>query len=340
MNDQEFSELTKIKLPKVIKILPRIILTTIVLIIAILIFTPWQQTSRGFGYVIAVDPNNRAQNINATVSGRIDKWFVRDGQYVKMGEKLVEIIDTDPLILQRIKNQKDAASRKYEVAKIAAETSKINYARQEELFKQGLSSRKEFESAKIEYKKLLSSMETALSELSESEVRYSRQESQIITAPKDGTILRLLSGNNSTIVKAGDKIASFAPILEDPAIELFVKGNDIGLIYEGRKVRIQFEGWPAIQFSGWPSIAIGTFKGVVSSVDASASENNLFRVIIKKDSDENWPDSRFVRHHTKVYGWVLMNKVSLIYEIWRQINNFPPTFDEERMNEKKEKNHK
>lgn len=328
MQNNDFSALNSIKIPRPVKILPRIILVILAFLTLILAVTPWRQTSKGFGYIIAMNPNDRAQTISATVSGRIKSWYIRDGSHVKKGDKLVEIIDNDPLILQRVTQQRDAMKRKLELATIAAETAKINYLRQEDLFNQGLSSRKDFEKAKIEYKKLLSEQQTVEAKLATSEVKLSRQQSQVITAPKDGTILKLLAADNATLVKAGDKLATFAPDLNEPAVELYVSGNDIALIYEGRKVRLQFEGWPAVQFSGWPQVAIGTFGGIISSVDASASQNGKFRVIVKKDPLESWPDKRFLRHQAKVYGWVLLNEVKLGYEIWRQINNFPPTFDQ------------
>jgi RND family efflux transporter MFP subunit len=327
MINKDFHTYHNIKIPRPIKIMQKIMVIFFVLTILILIFTPWQQTSRGSGYVIALDPNNRAQNINATVDGRIKQWFVSDGTKVKAGDKLVEIIDNDPQIIERLQAERNAKQRKYEVAKIASETSKLNFDRQSELFAKGLSSKKNVEDAKIEYKKLLSQAESASAEIAESSIKLARQESQLILAPRDGIILKVLASDSSTIVSAGDKIASFAPILQDPAIELYVNGNDIPLIYKGRKVRVQFEGWPAIQFSGWPEIAIGTFGAIVSSVDSAVSENGKFRVIAIKDPTEDWPDARFLNHGAKVYGWVLLNRVSLGYEIWRQLNGFPPDFD-------------
>lgn len=329
MSDKEFSALNKIKIPKAAIVLPRIFLSLISILLLLLILAPWIQTSKGFGYIIAIDPNDRAQAINATVAGRIKKWYVRDGSLVKKGDKLVEIIDNDPQILERVEAQRDAKRRKFDVAKIASDTAKINYERQEDLFNRGLSSRKDFEKAKIEYKKLLSATETAAADLAEAEVKLSRQASQTIYAPKDGAILQLLAGDNTTLVKVGDKLATFAPILNEPAVELYVSGNDISLIYPGRKVRLQFEGWPAVQFSGWPEIAIGTFGGIITAVDPSVSQNGRFRVIVSKDPDEKWPEQKFLRHGAKVYGWVLLNEVSLGYELWRQINDFPPVFDEE-----------
>jgi hypothetical protein len=326
---EPFTNFNNIKTPKPLKILPKIILVFLGLTILILGLTPWQQTSKGFGHIIATDPNDRAQNINAPINGRIKKWYVKDGTVVKKDDKLVEIVDNDPLILERIKSERDAKKRKFQVSQIASQTSKINYQRQEELFNKGLSSRRDFEEAKIEYKKLLAAEESAASELAESETKLSRQENQIIYAPKDGVILKVLAGDAATVVHSGDKLATFAPNLSDPAVEIYVSGNDIPLIIEGRKVRLQFEGWPIIQFSGWPSIAVGTFGGVISSVDSSISENGKFRVIIKKDKDEKWPDERFLRHGAKAQGWILLNQVSLGYEFWRQLNSFPPSFESE-----------
>ncbi len=326
---EPFTNFNNIKTPKPLKILPKIILVFLGLTILILGLTPWQQTSKGFGHIIATDPNDRAQNINAPINGRIKKWYVKDGTVVKKDDKLVEIVDNDPLILERIKSERDAKKRKFQVSQIASQTSKINYQRQEELFNKGLSSRRDFEEAKIEYKKLLAAEESAASELAESETKLSRQENQIIYAPKDGVILKVLAGDSATVVHLGDKLATFAPNLSDPAVEIYVSGNDIPLIIEGRKVRLQFEGWPIIQFSGWPSIAVGTFGGVISSVDSSISENGKFRVIIKKDKDEKWPDERFLRHGAKAQGWILLNQVSLGYEFWRQLNSFPPIFESE-----------
>ncbi len=322
-----FTALNNINLPRPFKILPRIILTFLCLVVAILCFTPWQQTSKGFGHIIASNPDDRTQNINAPISGRIKKWYVKDGSIVKKDDKLVEIVDNDPLIIERIKLERDAKKRKLQVSKIASQTAKINYQRQEDLFNKGLSSRRDFEEAKIEYKKLLVSEESVASELAESETKLSRQENQIIFAPKDGIILKVLAGDSATVIKSGDKLATFAPILDDPMVEIYISGNDIPLVKEGRKVRLQFEGWPIIQFSGWPSIAVGTFGGVVSSVDSSISENGKFRVIIKRDKNEVWPDQKYLRHGAKTKAWILLNNVSLGYEFWRQLNSFPPSFD-------------
>ncbi|MFM7558190.1 MAG: biotin/lipoyl-binding protein, partial [Alphaproteobacteria bacterium] len=106
MDRKNFSSIQQIQVPKPIKTLQKIMLIGLIIIILILSFTPWRQTARGFGHVISLDPNNRAQNIHATVNGRIKEWFVRDGSRVKAGDKLVEIIDNDPLIIERLQAEK------------------------------------------------------------------------------------------------------------------------------------------------------------------------------------------------------------------------------------------
>ena len=313
--------------PKWTTVLTRLLIIAYCFILLILIFVPWQQTSKGYGRIIAIDPNDRIQTITSNLPGRIRKWFVVDGSKVKKGDPIAEIIDNDPNYLEKLKTERDAKFSKYQAAKIAAETAYINYERQKDLFKQGLSARTKFEKAKISYKKLLSEEAEAAAKLANSEVKYSRQQSQVVVAPRDGTILKILHGSGSVVVKEGDKLAVFAPKKFNQAAEVYINGNDLPLVYPGRKVRLQFEGWPAVQLSGWPSVAIGTFSGVVYVVDPSASKDGKFRVIIKPEKGDKWPDKKFLRQGTRVNAWILLNTVKVGFEIWRQFNGFPPTMD-------------
>ena len=136
-----------------------------------------------------------------------------------------------------------------------------------------------------------------------------------------------MNGSGSVFVKKGDVLAQFVPQTLKLAVEIYIDGNDLPLMYPGRKVRLQFEGWPAVQVSGYPSVALGTFGGVVSVVDASNSTNGYFRVIIEPDTEDIWPDQAFLRQGSRVYGWILLNEVSLGYELWRQFNGFPNKLD-------------
>jgi len=168
-------------------------------------------------------------------------------------------------------------------------------------------------------------------ELRELDNKIARQEAQVVMAPREGTILRLLANLGTEQIKQGDPIALMIPDDVRLAVELDVDGNDAPLIAEGRHVRLQFEGWPAVQFPGWPSVAVGTFGGVVSLVDSADINNDgKFRILVLPDPGEQddprirWPSQPWLRQGVRVRGWVLLNEVKLGYELWRQLNGFPP----------------
>ncbi|MCF8060549.1 MAG: efflux RND transporter periplasmic adaptor subunit [Bacteriovoracaceae bacterium] len=310
------------------KTFTKLLLVSFVFLIITLTITPWQQSSTGTGRITAIDPNDRVQYINAPVSGRINKWFVKDGGHVDAENPIVEIVDNDPNFVERLKIERDSAIQKFEVSKLASETAEMNYRRQQDLFKQGLSSRVTYEKAKITYKKLLSEEASAAGSLAKAEVKFSRQQSQLVSAQRSGTILSTLNGGGSVFVNEGDALAVFIPENLKPAAEIFVDGNDLPLVRPGRHVRLQFEGWPAIQFSGWPSVAVGTFGGIVHSVDPSVNKKGKFRVLIVPEENVDWPDTLFLRQGTRVVAWILLDTVKLGYELWRIFNGFPPTTPE------------
>jgi RND family efflux transporter MFP subunit len=299
-----------------------------VVFLLFLLLTPWWQTSLGEGQLTAFDPNDRAQFITATVSGRVDEWLVIDGQQVEKGDPIVNILDNDPNFMARLENQRDAAVRKFEAAKQARETAKLNYNRQRKLAEEGLAARKDLEKARITYNKLQSDEASAADSLAKAEIALSRQALQTITAPRSGRILRILLGSGTVNVKTGDKLVHFVPEIETAAVELYLNSNDLPLVEKGRKVRLQFEGWPAIQFGGWPSVAIGSFGGVVQTVDPMVTQKGLFRVIVSPDPNDkhDWPSQEFLQQGTRVVGLVILERVSIGYELWRKINGFPKSF--------------
>lgn len=161
-------------------------------------------------------------------------------------------------------------------------------------------------------------------ELLKLRVRLTRQQAQVVSAPRAGTILRLLVADNAQQIKEGDPLLVLVPDTDQRAVELWVDGMDMPLVQPNAKVRLQFEGWPALQFSGWPSVAVGTFGGVVSFVDALDDGKGRFRVVISPDPDDDpWPDTQYLRQGVKAQGWVLLAEVSIGYEVWRHINGFP-----------------
>ncbi len=162
-------------------------------------------------------------------------------------------------------------------------------------------------------------------ELARLDVRLARQSTMELRAPIDGTVLRLLSGQGNSFVKAGEGLLVLVPDTEQRAVELWIAGNDMPLLSVGRPVRLQFEGWPAVQFTGWPSVAVGTFGGEVALIDATDDGRGRFRILVRPDANDPWPTGLYLRQGVRVNGWVLLEQVRLGYELWRRFNGFPPT---------------
>ncbi len=326
-----FKTLNQVRMPRVMPVVGTILAVSLVGLALFLTYVPWVQTAAGVGSVTARNANDRLQDINALVSGRIDEWYVQDGSRVSVGDPIVKIIDNDPRLLERLE-----AERKQVLAKMSADTTardiaRIDMDRMEKLFEDGLAARRDFEQARIRVEELTARVAETAAQLSRVDVNISRQSVQIVRAPRDGTIQRVYAGDTATYVTAGQSIASFVPDDADRAVELYIDGRDVALVREGDPVRLQFEGWPVIQISGWPSVAVGTFSGTVVAVDPSAQANGRFRVLVAEDDSNgtSWPNKGYVRFGSGARGWVLLDTVSVGYEIWRQLNNFPPNFPAE-----------
>lgn len=164
-------------------------------------------------------------------------------------------------------------------------------------------------------------------ELARIDVRLARQRTQALTAPRDGWVFRILAQQGGQFVKSGAPLAILIPDTDERAVEMWVDGNDVNLVTEGERVRLQFEGWPAVQFSGWPSLAVGTYGGRVAFVDAADDGRGKFRVVVTPDpADPPWPPGDRLRQGMRTNGWVLLQVVPLGYELWRQFNGFPPDY--------------
>lgn len=183
------------------------------------------------------------------------------------------------------------------------------------------------DSSKATLQKAMGDVEKLNKSVAELQVKIAQQQSQVVRAPRAGRIMHLMAHAGGEMVKQGDPLFQLVPDADDRATEIWVSGNDAPLISVGRKVRLQFEGWPAIQFAGWPSVAVGTFGGQVINVDAAAGNSkNQFRVLVLPDPDSpHWPSAKFLRQGTRANGWVLLDQVGLGYEAWRRLNGFPPT---------------
>ena len=82
--------------PRSARLLARLLVVLTVLGAVALVVTPWQQTIPGTGRVIAFSPEERPQEVQALVDGRVATWHVVEGSVVKAGDPIVDLADNDP----------------------------------------------------------------------------------------------------------------------------------------------------------------------------------------------------------------------------------------------------
>jgi hypothetical protein len=149
-----------------------------------------------------------------------------------------------------------------------------------------------------------------------------------IRAPQDGYIVQAVRVGLGENIKEGESIITIMPSNPKMAVEVYVRAMDIPLLRSGDKVRVQFDGWPAIVFSGWPDVSVGTFGGIINNIDAVESSNGKFRILVVPDpADSPWPAQ--IRMGSSVYAWAMLDNVPVWFEIWRQLNGFPPNLNQE-----------
>lgn len=396
------------------------------IIAVVFMFIPWTQNVRSNGKLITLRPEQRPQTINTIIAGRIEKWYVKDGDIVKKGDTLLFISEVkdgyfDPKLVERTKDQlrvKEQSVRTYsdkvvsldnridaliesgklklqqaqiklkqtrlkiisdsidyQVARNNYDIAKDQVERAQKLYDEKLISQREFESRKINLQRAqgsmissqqkllqsrndiidakveLSSIEakyrdeiskaesdkfSAMTSMYETEVDVTKLQTQsanysirngmyIITAPQDGVVTKVIQSGIGETVKQGEQILTIMPKVYDLAVEMYILPMDLPLIHQGQKVRLQFDGWPAIVFSGWPNTSHGTYGGEVFAVDNFAQEDGTFRVLISPDkSDYAWPKALRVGGGTN--SMILLKDVPVWYELWRIINGFPPDF--------------
>jgi len=407
------------------KLLLRVFSGAILLGIAAL-FLPWTQNIRATGYVTSLNPFNRPQTVQALIGGKIEKWYVNEGDIVKAGDTIILISEVkeeylDPEILPNTEGQiiaKSQASGAYsdkaenlkdqllalqntldiklqqndiklkqnslyyqsdslelEAAKVKLKNTKNQLERIKQLYNDGIKPLVDYENKNFEYQdaqakvtnytnklnalvnerqiiendiegikneyrdkiaKSRSELNSAMSskfnadaDVNKLQSQYNayseRQANYAIKSPIDGVINTALQTGIGEIIKNGERIVNIVPSNYTLAVEMFIDPVDVPLLDVGEKVRILFDGWPAIVFSGWPNTSYGTFGGKVYMIENNISENGKYRVLVEPDeTEESWPAELRIGGGANTI--TLLKNVSVGYELWRQLNGFPPDY--------------
>jgi len=392
----------------------------------LILFLPWTQNINGKGYLTTLKPDQRPQTLQSPIPGRIEKWYVKEGDYVKKGDTILfisevknEYFDPDLVVrtgqqieaknasvtsyegkvkalrnqmsalsnerslkLKQAKNKLMQANLKVQSDSIDLEAAKTNikiaqrqYERVVQLESEGLkaitdleekrlklqetqaklisqenkllASRNEIINAEVEIgrvqneytnkiSKAESDMFTAQSSQFDSEAQVTKLENEFtnysmrndmyyIRAPQNGFINKAIQGGIGQTFKEGEALLGIMPADIEMAVETFVEPLDLPLIHLEEKVRIQFDGWPAIVFSGWPNVSYGTYGGKVVAIETFISDNGKYRILLAPDPDDHeWPQD--IRVGSGAETIALLEDVPIWYELWRQLNGFPPNY--------------
>jgi multidrug resistance efflux pump len=147
-----------------------------------------------------------------------------------------------------------------------------------------------------------------------------------IIAPQSGQIIKATKSGLGEIIKVGEDLLTIVPDNNNVAVEIFVRPVDLPLVHAREEVRLIFDGYPVILFAGgWPNQSFGTFPGKIRAVENTINDEGLFRVIVEEDpKGKRWPKQ--LRIGSGAQGIALLNDVPVWYELWRNINGFPPDY--------------
>lgn len=392
----------------------------------IILFLPWTQNISGQGMVTTLTPDQRPQTIQSQIPGRIEQWYVREGDLVKKGDTILRISEIkseyfDDRLVERTDDQIKAkyssaeaykskiqtkktqiaalskeqvlktsqAKNKLKQAKLKVQSDSIDleaaktnntiaerqYNRILDLQKDGLMAVKDVEEKRIKFQetqaklisqenKLLVSknnvvnaeleltripaeyadkisktqgellstqssgldIEVQVTKLENQKTNYEQRRKLLyVVAPQDGFINKAIIGGIGETFKEGAALVGIMPSNYQLAVETFVRPIDLPLVHKGEKVRVQFDGWPAIVFSGWPNASYGTYGAEVVAIENFISSNGKYRVLLAPDNkDHQWPKD--LRVGSGAYTIALLEDVPIWFELWRKLNGFPPNY--------------
>lgn len=323
---EHFPSLARLRPPRVVTTVAWLIFVGIALAVAIL-FVPWLQTAQGGGQVTTLNAEDRARDVSSLVGGRVEEFYVKDGDFVHAGDPIVRVVDIDPDFLERLAGEKAQVEAQIAAVQQARATAAIDVGRTGQLYAEGLAARRDYEQTQIKVSEADAKLAEARAKLKQIEIKLAQNSAQIVSAPRDGRVQNLNAAAGGSLISSGTVLATIAPERIARAVELYIDGRDIPLVEPGRPVRLEFEGFPAFQFSGWPAFAVGIYDGRVRSVDPTPRSDGLFRVLVEQAPNKTaWPERRFVRQGSKVLGWIQGDTVPVWYELWRQLNDFPLNF--------------
>ncbi|WP_299059746.1 biotin/lipoyl-binding protein [uncultured Polaribacter sp.] len=266
-----------------------------------------------------------------------EKQFLRTETLQKEGLKAVVDVEEKRLKLQETQAKLIAQQNKLLASKNDVINAKLELARIKATFTDKIS---KAQSDMFTARSNGFDAEAQVSKLENSNSNYKVRNSLLfVTSPQNGYINKAIKGGIGGTFKEGESLVGIMPEKYDLAVETYVKPIDLPLLHIGEEVRVQFDGWPAIVFSGWPNVSYGTYGGTVVAIENFISDNGKYRVLLAPDERENkWPEAIRVGSGAKTIA--LLEDVPIWFELWRQLNSFPPNYYQPNTNKSKKETKK
>jgi serine/threonine protein kinase len=132
----------------------------------------------------------------------------------------------------------------------------------------------------------------------------------VVVAGSLATVLYYAQVNKWTYIEASGSVVAFSPkevdetsainpVTSQRAVEFWISGDHASLVKRGDRVQLQFEGWPVEGSSG-------LFQGRVATVILTEDGAGKFRIFVKENEYEPWPDDRYLRPGARADGWIFI----------------------------------
>ena len=227
--------------------------------------------------------------VSAKLAGRIEKVFVREGDLVHKGDKLVQMqIDTleaqrDSVIAQIAICEAELAMAKAtaEQKQIALDGAKREYDRQATMMRSKATSQQHLDNARTAYDSARANLNYALASVRSAEAQIRKQKAELarieadirdslLVAPYDGRIQNLLA-HEGEVLAAGGRAMNLV-VLTDVYMTFFLPTNIAGKLKIGAEVLLIFDAAPQ-----YPIPAKVTFVDPVAQFTPKSVETQVER---------------------------------------------------------------
>ena len=234
--------------------------------------------------------------VSAKLAGRIERVFVREGDLVHRGDRLVQM-QTDTLVAQRDSVIAQIAICEAELAmakataeqkQIALDGAKREYERQRTMMRSKATSQQHLDNARTAYESALANLKYALASVRSAEAQIRKQKAELarieadirdslLVAPYGGRIQNLLA-HEGEVLAAGGRAMNLV-VLTDVYMTFFLPTNIAGKLKIGAEVLLIFDAAPEYPIPARVSFVDPVAQFTPKSVETQVEREKLmFRV--------------------------------------------------------------